>query len=167
MPPGVSRKHLRHRKSSSTPAKSPKTGSGCPPHPTPAFSQKSRQAIENKRWECANERKERKRVRKQLKTKGHLGGQALRESEGCGYTLGCGGKERRNGDTVSKTLTWILPHLLLLVAIFVQDLKEEENITFSSTKAHSQSTFTVAVAMQPILISSQMRSDDWTTSRSE
>src|SRR5258708_28082629 len=59
------------------------------------------------------------------------------------------------------------PTLFLLVAIFVQDLKEEENITFSLTKAHSQSTFTVAVAMQPILISSQMRSDDWTTSRSE
>src|ERR1700736_2746999 len=48
-------------------------------HPTPAFCEKSLQAIENKRWECAKERKERKRVRNRLKTKGHLGGRLIRD----------------------------------------------------------------------------------------
>jgi hypothetical protein len=32
-----------------------------------------------------------------------------------GYTSDCGGKEGLNGDTVSRTLTWRLPHLLLFV----------------------------------------------------
>ena len=45
---------------------------GMPPR---VFLQKSPQAIENKRLERAKERKERKRVRKRLKTKGRLGGQ--------------------------------------------------------------------------------------------
>jgi hypothetical protein len=31
------------------------------------------------------------------------------------YTLGCGGKEGRNGDTVSRTLVQRLPHPLLFV----------------------------------------------------
>src|SRR5260221_14404999 len=41
--------------------------------PPRVFLQKSRQAIENKRRKCAKERKERKRVRKRLKTKSHVG----------------------------------------------------------------------------------------------
>ncbi len=116
---------------------------GMPPR---VFLQKSPQAIENKRLERAKERKERKRVRKRLKTKGRLGGQgrqigfateaqrhrareqeytpvttgsmrnvlrmgeilALRDADDgrSGWlrkdTRGCGRKEGRNGDTVSR-----------------------------------------------------------------
>ena len=40
------------------------------------------------------------------------GEQSERGSE---YTSNCGGKEGRDGDTVSRTLTWRLPHPLLFV----------------------------------------------------
>jgi hypothetical protein len=33
-----------------------------------------------------------------------LRARGLQESKGCGYTLDCGEKEGRNGDTVSRTL---------------------------------------------------------------
>ncbi len=69
---------------------------GMPPR---VFCKKSAEVIENKGSECEKERKERKRVRKRLKTKGHLGGQWQQESKGCENTPGCGKKEGPNGDT--------------------------------------------------------------------
>src|SRR5258707_13561382 len=66
--PGCPGKHLRHRESSSTPAESPKTGSGCPPPPR-VFLSKSAEAIENKGRRTEKERQERKRVRKDKELK--------------------------------------------------------------------------------------------------
>jgi hypothetical protein len=39
----------------------------------------------------------------------------LQELTECGNTSSCGMKEGRNGDTVSRTLGWRLPHPLLFV----------------------------------------------------
>jgi len=68
-PPRVSRSCVSGiGRSSSTPAESPKTGSGYPP--PPAFCKKRLQVVENKERECEKERKELQRGGKLLRTLG-------------------------------------------------------------------------------------------------
>ena len=52
------------------------------------------------------------RMEEILALRGAYDGRSRRLRE---YTRVCGGKEGRNGDTVSVTLTWKLPHPLLFV----------------------------------------------------
>jgi len=65
--PGIPYKDLRHRESSSTPAESPKTGSGYPPHPR-VFRKKSCKLMKTKESEPE------KRAKRNLR-----GGKSLRE----------------------------------------------------------------------------------------
>ena len=84
------------------------------PHP-PVFCEKRLQADENKGSESEKERQEKPRVRNGLIRLDLRLVDTAQKSKGCEDTFTGGSKEGLNGDTVSGTLTCILPYRLLFV----------------------------------------------------